>query len=300
MDNVVLIIGNGFDLDLKLKTKYIDFANSELWPFDLGCTEFAEFLNKSKSDKTWFDLEQLIGEYACGFHLYGDTIKKHFRTTTKVDIEDYQVLCEKLALYLQNAQKSEIDIQSTAAQVLHKVLQMSFSDSYNIYSFNYTDLNLIARKIGCNDNFTCHHIHGSLKDNNIILGCGDGENISHGYEFMRKSFNKNYNPPKILFDLLTRETIIFFGLSFGSIDYAYFNLFFDTIANVEEVHKGYFKSKNIHIFTYDEKSRMEILHNIHERTNKRLSQISVINNLTFYRTNETEDKEKIAKFLSKD
>lgn len=32
MYNNILILGNGFDLDLGLPTKYSDFANSEYWP----------------------------------------------------------------------------------------------------------------------------------------------------------------------------------------------------------------------------------------------------------------------------
>ena len=28
-----LVIGNGFDLDVGLKTRYIDFAESKWWPF---------------------------------------------------------------------------------------------------------------------------------------------------------------------------------------------------------------------------------------------------------------------------
>lgn len=34
MNNKVLVLGNGFDIDLGLKTKYRDFADSEFWPFN--------------------------------------------------------------------------------------------------------------------------------------------------------------------------------------------------------------------------------------------------------------------------
>lgn len=31
MAKKILILGNGFDIDLGLKTRYSDFANSEIW-----------------------------------------------------------------------------------------------------------------------------------------------------------------------------------------------------------------------------------------------------------------------------
>lgn len=31
MSGKVLILGNGFDLDLGMKTRYSDFANSDIW-----------------------------------------------------------------------------------------------------------------------------------------------------------------------------------------------------------------------------------------------------------------------------
>ena len=69
ISNSILIIGNGFDLDLGIKTKYIDFANSEYWPFKERFS-FEEntlpyFLNSHKNNvETWFDLEELLAKFA--------------------------------------------------------------------------------------------------------------------------------------------------------------------------------------------------------------------------------------------
>ena len=65
----LLILGNGFDKDLGMKTAYRDFAESTFWPFtnlsnkDQG--SLACFLNERKEDvNTWFDLEELLAEFA--------------------------------------------------------------------------------------------------------------------------------------------------------------------------------------------------------------------------------------------
>ena len=65
----VLIIGNGFDLDVGLKTRYVDFALSEYWPFKnaklyVGCETLAYTLNKKASLEKWFDVEEVLYEYA--------------------------------------------------------------------------------------------------------------------------------------------------------------------------------------------------------------------------------------------
>ena len=76
--NTTLIIGNGFDLALKLKTSYRDFANSEFWPIaHMSANNLREnslknsiykFTQEHQDSKTgevrWIDLEAIIKEYA--------------------------------------------------------------------------------------------------------------------------------------------------------------------------------------------------------------------------------------------
>ena len=55
--NRLLIIGNGFDLDLGRKTRYSDFAKSEFWPKDLD-SDLYEHLNQKSKIERWFHLER--------------------------------------------------------------------------------------------------------------------------------------------------------------------------------------------------------------------------------------------------
>ena len=62
----VLIIGNGFDLDLGMHTSYRDFAKSKLWPFDSPIYDkgLGYYLNQKKHTENWFDLERELANYA--------------------------------------------------------------------------------------------------------------------------------------------------------------------------------------------------------------------------------------------
>ena len=77
----VFIIGNGFDLDLGLPTKYSDFANSEYWPVSesennsvkevekkeahsIKTPTLEDAIETAKNRETWFDLEGELLEYS--------------------------------------------------------------------------------------------------------------------------------------------------------------------------------------------------------------------------------------------
>jgi hypothetical protein len=75
-----LIIGNGFDLDLGLKTSYKDFRNSELWPIhDVDLKDYDSlqcYLHKNTMADNWFDLEDLLYQFAYNPHRTQVGIKK--------------------------------------------------------------------------------------------------------------------------------------------------------------------------------------------------------------------------------
>lgn len=80
----ILVIGNSFDLDLGLKTRFLDFANSEYWPFKMfaGKNTLSSFLNKRKHFDEWFNLEYCLAIFATSPQyaslIKGDEAKKEF------------------------------------------------------------------------------------------------------------------------------------------------------------------------------------------------------------------------------
>ena len=68
MANKILILGNGFDIDLGLKTRYSDFANSPIWD-SLMVNSYAldqdllGTLKTAKETEAWFDIEKTMNDY---------------------------------------------------------------------------------------------------------------------------------------------------------------------------------------------------------------------------------------------
>ena len=60
-----LIIGNGFDIDLGLNTRFSDFANAkDFWPENDG-SKLSAYLESKKSVEKWFNLEGHYGNMRC-------------------------------------------------------------------------------------------------------------------------------------------------------------------------------------------------------------------------------------------
>ena len=116
MNETTFIIGNGFDLDLGLKTSYLDFANSEYWSIDssmLFSSELARTLDNAKKDNpSWFDIERLLAEYAVlRESVIFDALGKYFN-----DKHCFSVLQDSLGKYIASEEKKVIRENSLAAQ----------------------------------------------------------------------------------------------------------------------------------------------------------------------------------------
>ena len=287
MKEVLLVIGNGFDLDLGLKTKYSDFANSEFWPEDSD-SSLKNHLNLKKNLELWFDLEQELASYIKPSPPETE-ISKHIvnaifsEDDIKQDIDYYSMLHEFLCNYLIEEQKTIAPNNNSAAAKILKVVGNASSSKYvSIYTFNYTELNLKARALKLSQiNYT--HMHGELVNNSIILGVNDGAEIKEGYEQFQKTMSPHYNSHNLLADLDTASEIIFFGLAMGEIDFTYFKSFFTKISNGEIVKPN--DKKNVTIITKNESSRQKILMNLNQMgINK--SSLFAQSNLNFIKTEE--------------
>ena len=194
--------------------------------------------------------------------------------------------------YLKEEQKSEISKESVAAKVLSAVL--SVQHHAKIYSFNYTDLYLIAERLGFPSSFVYEHVHGELKNESAIIGIPDSADVVSNYEFMYKTFSPHYSSHEILFDLLDADEVIFFGHSLGRIDYHYFQRLFQQQcrSDIQRI-----DGKNITIFTYDAASRISILKQLREMNDKRTDLLYLQNGFEILMTDGT-DNEKISAFLS--
>ncbi len=267
----VYLFGNGFDISLGLKSRYTDYADSSFWPFKPGTQyRMGNFLNEEKDRVgTWFDLEALLGSYAVL------ASKKITDAQILEDKEAFDILLSSFCEYIRIQQLSTAPNKDSLAAAL--IRHFSTDETRpSVFTFNYTDLNDLARCITAYNKFEYHHVHGSWKEGFLIMGFGDGTlNVAPEYNFMRKSFNPRFKPPKIISELVNADTVVFFGLSMGDIDYSYYDYFFRKISTPEKLLGT--KPKRVIVFAFDDQARMSILDNLYAKTNNQLSNLSALN-----------------------
>lgn len=249
MSKKVFIIGNGFDLNLGWETSYSSFVNSDYWPLKgvRPTCELARFLSQKVNIDRWYDLENILKEYA--------TLQSSYRAIV-LDPRDeafFEKLKSSLCDYLKQEERKDINKDSLAIKVLEAVIANGYFSS--IYSFNYTDLYKVAEKVGIQSRFDYESVHGVISRNSIILGMDDKTNVRDGYSFLRKVFSEHYTPHHIRYDLQECNEVVFFGHSLGDNDYSYFSDFFKAQSQCSKRNEG----KRITIFTKDNHSRIQIL-----------------------------------------
>lgn len=259
MTKNILILGNGFDLDLGLKTKYSDFANSSFWPYSDGNSipNLERYLEQKRDTEAWFDIENELLNYATTEAQRSYNPFEHAKYNATEDMAYFAKLQDALSKYILKQQQNEIEKESVASQVLRAIINNGYFKS--IYSFNYTNINTIAKKLGINKPKNCIYIHGNADSNSIILGV-DETKLLKGYELLHKTMSPYYRSHNIFNDLSAASEVVIFGLSFGKIDYTYLDRFFQSQSGREPIDEK--QKKHITIFTKDENSRVDVLNRL--------------------------------------
>ncbi len=267
MQNNVFIVGNGFDLALRLPTSYYDFAHAEnFWPkteTDVDVRKQWEYkrykslesyLEEKKDLENWFDLEQELYNYARKKDKNGgptiNVTNEHPSDVIK-NMEYFKLLQARLFEYIRSVQNNFGDFHyDVAREVLKAIINNGFFNS--IYSFNYTELPPIPG----HDNIECIHLHGSIKEHSIILGVNERP-LRDGYEEIMKISSDIYQSHGLRNALANANEVVIFGVSFGEIDFDYFDSFFKRIINSDTINED--DKQHITIFTKNNKSRLGIL-----------------------------------------
>lgn len=310
MAHNVLILGNGFDIDLGYKTKYSDFVNSEYWPFkEKNLTaigepnlqnyihDFTENHRDELGKVRWIDIEQMLRDYAVSKNNH-DTFNSEI---VKADKDTYNLLVARFGEYIKVVQHSGRNVHylfHPSYQLVDAISQSS--KTWKGFTFNYTDSEaiiyfMISEKKGEKFKLPFFHIHGRVEmpdgDVSLILGIDDVD-IPKEYKFLRKSWNKNFNSHTLDDELVNAEHIVFFGLSFGPIDREYFRDFFNTI--ISGYRPGLIR-KGLHIITYDEYSRLDIMENL-EGLGVKMSKLKKAMDVNFYLTSEMDRAQEIDRY----
>lgn len=231
MSKAIIILGNGFDIDLGLKTRYSDFAKSSQWAGLMMSNDNSQnnsmllgFLKNKYDVNRWIDIEAALLEYALS-----KTRAKDF-AAAKEDAEDFSELCRALKDYLKSQQDNfRPETHTVAAEFLKGIADITGWS--RLYSFNYTMLNDIAERFKIAMEISEQHIHGSLADDDdIILGIETTENIDDRYTFLFKTQSRHYRHSDLLKDLKGKDEYVFYGHSLNGMDYAYFRDTFMSLA----------------------------------------------------------------------
>lgn len=227
MSKGIIVFGNGFDLDLGLETSYVSFAKSEQWsslmdnnPNSNNKDRLLGFLKNKYDVEKWVDIEAALLEFAL--------LKTRFASFdhSKEDEQDYVNLCMSLKSYIKKQQDYFNTSKKSVASFLLKYIAKKIS-KIKLYSFNYTQLDVLAKNFDCNLNSDAVHIHGALNDDgNVILGIETKEHIDDHYAFLYKTQNRNYRHTDILKDLRDKDEYVFFGHSLNGMDFSYFSSLF--------------------------------------------------------------------------
>lgn len=294
MPKRLLIIGNGFDIDLGLRTRYSDFANSESWEKLTGSTfgfnqDLLAALIAARQKEAWFDIEKTMNDYV-------RAIRPHELTTGLVEMDKscFADVTKALSEYLKEEQTTRtLKANNYAAQVLRLTVK---AGGFGYYTFNYTSLSRIARSCGIAiDESRITHVHGSLENDSIILGVlTDPANQLHEqYSFMYKDNSRFYMSNNMYEDFDKADDIIFFGHSINGMDFPYFKDFFIKQSGMG----GEYKSKHITIFTYDDDSNQQIRNSI-RNAQVDLTQLFRRNNISIIQTKQMydDDRNELQKF----
>lgn len=286
MAKKILILGNGFDIDLGMKTRYSDFAKSRYWDELMEnvygiSQDLLGVLKEAKEKSDWFDIEQVIYDYAAA-------VSNEWCDATK-DKEEFARLVDALANYLQEVQrKQDYNNKSIAFQVLREIVN---TGEYHIYTFNYTQVQKVAEAYNLQiDPSAITHMHGSLDNHSIILGilADSSVSISREYSFLYKDNSRFYMPNHMYEDLENARDVVFFGHSINGMDFPYFKNFFVKQSGMN----GECKRKNITIFTYDENSDMQIRDSI-RGAQVDVTQLFHRNDINFIQTKQLYAKDEI-------
>ena len=296
MAEVALIIGNGFDLDLGLPSRYSDFAKSKEWKelMDRHSMFLMDETSQNKSlpwqiniaseDSQWFDIEEEIHKFINGHPNLEEHDIKHIENEFK---SIKKALCE----YMKRC-TSEFQVVGRRASnwLLFTLKNYNSHCNVEIFSFNYTDPDELFKSniiIGAN------HIHGSIIENDIVLGCDiqEGEKVNRDLSFMYK-YNMLNKANHMVRNMIRADEVIIFGHSINEMDFCYFREYLKVASSSSQ------KKRYLTIFTYDEQSERDIKNNMR---NQGISVSDLYNNLegfTFIHTQKlyTGDEEESFKF----
>lgn len=266
MADVALIVGNGFDIDMGLPSRYSDFIRSKEWndavsgfniylqQKDYQNHSLIAQLQMASTNSQWFDIEQEIHRFIVS---HPDNTEKDVRDIRS----EFEVITKALTNYLKRITSTFTADNSKVSTALHYRMRecpLTVTEIYFNYTYPHQYIKLpIQQAIFNGAQHWVTFVHGSLRDNDIVLGCDlqEGEQVNRQLSFMYK-YNQLKKANHIARNILEAKEIIFFGHSINEMDFGYFKEFFK-VASASPI-----PIRHLTIITYDDESERNIKDNI--------------------------------------
>jgi len=256
----VLIIGNGFDLNLGLKTSYKDFIGSEFFTRNLEDSNLPLFKHLEEVNKTnWIDIEKELESYSKS------------EVETYAFLLEYKKLCEELKSYIKSIELADVDQKSHAYRLLENIK----GEQFFILNFNYTNsVEVILNSLGVPKykiDESIIHVHGSVKQDDIIFGVDEGASINNEHSFLRKTSSSLYDGEQVREALNGFECLSIFGHSLGESDHMYFECFKNL--SMGGHHRARKQRESLNLYYYDEMAKYQLLSQIYTLSGRKMGRL---------------------------
>ncbi len=233
---IVIVLGNGFDLDLGWDTSYKSFYEKhDGWKMHKRDEDDLFQYVIKQVPGNWFDFERTLHEYA--LHRAQNPFPKDNSDKIDRDIQDYNTFKIQLMDFISEGSKGPVKMDSHAYRLLAAYVEAKKNKTRDnffpikLFSYNYTPLLNVIHQIDSSVKVGYIPVHGIVEKRNIIFGFHDDLGIPKEYRPLQKSMDENYVSSDVVRESLQAMTIIFFGLSLGYIDGVYFKNLFEQISN---------------------------------------------------------------------
>lgn len=204
----VLVTGNGFDIDLGLKTRYSDFVKSTQWKSlleEFNGTEngmFGFISQKATEMDNWFNLEDCLAEYV------RKCTKSKKEKDIDQDIQFFEELKSKLYMFIEYAW-AEDGLNIYKNSIAYRVYNTG--NFAHVYTFNFTYYDALDFKSVPQRPLDVY-LHGEW--GKVVIGIGEDECTNRQYSFLIKTNSDYYPKTNVVKDLIAADEIIVFGFSF--------------------------------------------------------------------------------------
>jgi len=249
----VIVIGNGFDLNLELKTSYRHYISSDIF-IDLlkNSNPIAVELFKSSIVNNWIDAE--------------NELKKISKNNPQITSIHFRAVCDNLMNYMKSIEVPAGIKDSYAFEFIRK----NIGDDFRILDFNYTEtIYEVLRHLPM---FTIDKeklvtkVHGSVRDGEIIFGVEDEADISDEHLFLCKSFSPRFKSVDLASFFGAATEIHIFGHSLGETDHPYFKKFFNDAVNGNLMGN----KRSVFLYYYGLESHELLMQQISKMTSRRI------------------------------